>query len=136
MKMKKPTHLEIDRGFETTCHIWQGTISNQGYARYENDSGTVLVHRQTWIEANGAIPAGHDVHHRCEQTDCVRVSHLDLRSRSDHIRAHRGVSPEKYQSICAAIRSGEESQAGIARRFGVSKSYIWELRLRLLAGQT
>jgi len=128
-----PPPIEVDRGYVTPCHIYQGQITKQGYPRRESNHGTVLVHRQVYIDAHGPVPDGIDVHHRCEQTDCVRLDHLELWTRSQHIRSHRGITPEKYEAICDALRSGESSQAAIARRFGVSKSYIWELRRSLLA---
>jgi hypothetical protein len=134
MKLNAPTTRDEDRGYESLCAIWQGTISPAGYGRYEtmengiNPTGTVLRHRQVWITANGVPPDGMDVHHKCEQRDCVRLDHLELRPRSEHLRIHHGVSPEKYTEILAALRTGEESQAAISRRFGVSKSYIWRLR--------
>lgn len=127
-----PPPVESDRGYITACHIWQGQIDKIGYARRDVASGTVLAHRQVYIAAHGPIPPGMDVHHRCEQTDCVRLDHLELWTRSQHIRSHRGISPQKYEVICDALRSGEDTQAAVARRFGVSKSYIWELRKRLL----
>lgn len=127
-KADYPGFKTEDRGYITPCEIWQGTISYQGYPRYERGYGSVLVHRQVYIETSGTPPPGMDVHHLCEQTSCIRLDHLHLRSRADHVRAHRGVSPEKHQAILSAIRSGGESQAAIARRFGVSKSHIWRLR--------
>lgn len=140
-RLLTPPPIDEDRGYETLCSIWQGSLSPQGYPRSEIGRGTgsnrtgrtVLRHRQVWIDANGEIPTGMDVHHLCEQPDCVRLEHLDLRPRAEHVRSHHGISPEKYADICRAIRSGEEPQAGIARRFGVSKSYIWRLRRWLLS---
>jgi len=133
------TYEVEDRGYETPCHIWQGSMNNTGYPRSEawnrdgtERTGTVLVHRQVWIEANGDPGPLMDVHHKCEITACVNLSHLELWSRAQHLRAHRGIPPVKYDAICDAIRSAEESQAGIARRFGVSKVFIWRLRKELL----
>lgn len=134
MKLVAPNFKTEDRGFETPCEIWQGTIDRVGYGRFErrdegvNPTGTVLVHRQVWIAAHGVPPAGMDVHHRCEQKDCGNIDHLQLRSKAEHLRAHRGISPEKYAEIVAALRTSDESQAGIARRFGVSKVFIWKLK--------
>ncbi len=136
MKLVTPTFESQDRGFTTPCQIWQGTIDKLGYGRYETQKDgvrgdTVLVHRQVWIAANGVPVKGMDVHHLCEQRDCANLAHLQLRSRSEHLRAHRGISPEKYAEIIAALRTGQESQAGIARRFGVSKVFIWRLKKEL-----
>jgi hypothetical protein len=122
----------MDLGYETPCHIWQGQIMSTGYPRRDVSSGSVLVHRHVYAEAHGEIPAGMDVHHLCGQPACVRLDHLTLMSRSEHIRRHRGITPEKYEAILDALRSGEESQGAISRRFGVSKSYVWELRRKTL----
>lgn len=126
-----PGFHEEDRGYKTPCHIWEGQIDKLGYPRREAKSGTVLVHRQVWIAANGPLPPEIDAHHRCEQSDCVRLDHLEPRPRAVHLRAHRGVSPEKYEEILAVLRSAEESHAALARRFGVTSQYIAILRKSL-----
>lgn len=124
--------IEEDRGYETLCCIWQGQIDKLGYPRRDRtDMRTVLVHRQVYIEAHGDIPNGIDAHHLCGQKDCVRLEHLELRSRSDHARRHRGVTTEKRDAILEALRIAEESQAALARRFGVTNSYIWRLKKSL-----
>ena len=121
-----------DRGYDTLCCIWQGQIDQLGYPRREVPGfSTVLVHRQVYIAAHGEPPAGFHVHHLCEQRDCVRLEHLEAREKSAHLRSHYGITPEKYVAIHDAIRSGGESQAAMARRFGVSTVFIWRLRKAL-----
>jgi hypothetical protein len=126
-----PPCIEEDRGYETPCCIWQGQIDRLGYPRREATSGTVLAHRQIYIAAHGELSSSVHVHHLCKQTDCVRLDHLEARGNSEHLRGHYGITPEKYEQIQGAIRSGEESQAAIARRFGVSTVFIWRLRKSL-----
>lgn len=126
-----PPTIEQDRGYETPCHIWQGHIDGVGYGRREVASGTVLAHRQIYIAAHGDLPGNIHVHHLCEQRDCVRLDHLEARGNSEHLRSHYGITPEKYEQIKDAIRSGEESQAAMARRFGVGTVFIWRLRKSL-----
>lgn len=129
------TCQEEDRGFITPCCIWQGEIDKLGYARRDIGHGTVLVHRQVYIAAHGALEPMIDVHHLCEQHACIRLDHLETWSRSEHLRNHRGISPKKYTEICNALRSGEQSQRAISRRFGVSTSFIWRLRKSLISRQ-
>lgn len=99
----------------------------------------VGVHRAAWILANGPVPAGLVVRHRCDIPRCVRVDHLELGTVADNnrdrdtrgrFRVLRGSSngmakltEEKVADIRKRLGAGEK-QAVLAREMGVHKSLI------------
>ena len=55
------------------CKIWNGAIGSSGYGRTKNS----YVHRLEWEKHYGPIPAGHEIHHRCEVKTCYEITHLE-----------------------------------------------------------
>ncbi len=70
---------------DTACMRWSGRH------RKEDDrpmSGINYAYRVLWEEANGPIPPKMVLHHRCENSWCVNLSHLELLTQGDHLREH------------------------------------------------
>jgi hypothetical protein len=65
---------------ETGCHLWTGTIIPGGYGRVH-----VAAHRLAFQLANGPIPAGLLVLHRCDNPPCCNPEHLFLGSNADNM---------------------------------------------------
>lgn len=65
-----------DRGFESLCWIWQLNLDHRGYGRVTVRGEKLKAHRVAYEDAVGQIPAGYEIHHRCEQKDCVNPAHL------------------------------------------------------------
>ena len=66
-----------------TCWNWTGAKFNHGYGQFMERK---LAHRVAWELANGPIPDGLCVLHRCDQPLCVRTDHLFLGTRADNNR--------------------------------------------------
>lgn len=49
---------------------------------------SLYVHRVLWEDANGPIPAGHEIHHVCFDHRCVNPEHFELLTISEHRRLH------------------------------------------------
>ena len=65
------------------CRLWQGAIDKDGYGvltgrGVTNHHTKVRAHRWVWEMANGKIPPGMVVRHKCDNRLCYRLSHLEL----------------------------------------------------------
>lgn len=84
------------------CWLWKGAISKTagGYGviagklhgkRYVTTGKNMLVHRVSWMMANGEIPENPSYHgmvvmHKCDTRLCVNPSHLELATQAANVR--------------------------------------------------
>lgn len=130
------------------CWEWQSTRNQSGYGKFWLDGRTDGAHRVSYKLHNGPIPAGLAVRHTCDNPPCVNPRHLIVGTGKDNAqdaleRGHyrRGaengrakLTPLQVSQIRNRRRRGE-TQASIARQFGVSRSAIqWVLNGRNWAG--
>jgi hypothetical protein len=76
----------------TGCWVWQGMVSDRGYGLVKIGGKHRKAHRVMWEMYNGAIPAGNETHHECENRRCINPGHLVVVSKAEHLRLHDGVS--------------------------------------------
>lgn len=126
------------------CWLWTGgRFTETGYGSFRIDDRMTTAHRAAWILTNGPIPTGPGYHgtcvlHRCDTRLCVNPAHLFLGSNTDNIsdRDKKGRTPWGETHSAAKltekdvneIRKSHDTQASLARRFGVSQANISSIR--------
>lgn len=118
------------------CWPWRGK-SNGLHAEAWRRGKRILAHRAAWEIANGAIPKGMFVCHKCDNPPCVRPDHLFLgtpqdnnkdmatKNRSSH-GSRNGQSKLTEQDVAALKTDYADGikQRLIAEKYGVSRATV------------
>lgn len=132
----------------TGCLDWLGRCNDDGYGTCMIGRDNWLAHRVAWMLANGPIPDGLCVLHRCDRPTCCRVEHLFLGTRTDNNQDRdekgRHVSNPVRGEKCPWVKITEQdviairsdiyrgwTLVAIAERFGISKGQV----SRILRGE-
>lgn len=67
-----------------SCLIWTGSRTTSGYGNMHHGGKIIYVHRYVWEQANGPIPDGKWIDHKCHNRSCVNVNHLRLATPSQN----------------------------------------------------
>lgn len=59
-------------------------LNKEGYFRKRVDGSLVLYHRHVWEVANGKLPEGYEVDHKCKNRACCNILHLQPMTSSAH----------------------------------------------------
>ena len=88
---------------EAGCFLWLGAVNERGYGRVYSGRRMWQAHRLSWTQANGPIPAGMFVCHRCDTPSCVNPEHLFIGSPRDNVidMAAKGRHREQKKAACA-----------------------------------
>jgi len=132
------------------CLLWTGATQSNGYGRAQWGARgkSYLVHRLAWQAANGPIPEGKVVCHKCDVRSCINPAHLFVGTQSDNIKdmydkgrvpRFRGQVPRRGEAGTAAkltaeivmrIRSDGRSAREWATETGVHQMTIYKIRNR------
>lgn len=115
------------------CWLWTGNLNTGGYGRFGVDNARPYAHRASYEIHFGDIPDGLLVCHRCDNPACVNPQHLflgtDLDNTKDMIakgrmRKHCKVSDVEVAQIRAEYAAGGVSQTRLAKKFGLTQSWV------------
>lgn len=123
------------------CWLWTASRWSSGYGQFSLPAGrnkrkTIGAHVFAYELANGPVPDGLEIMHRCDTPLCVRPDHLMVGTHLLNVQdaAAKGkyrvsrpskqkLSATQVQDIRSLVASGEK-QIRVAERFGVSEGYI------------
>lgn len=68
------------------CIRFTGSIDESGYGRVMINMVKYGAHRLAYELANGPIPDGYVVRHKCDNPSCINPSHLEVGTQADNIK--------------------------------------------------
>ena len=74
----------------TSCWLWTGATSADGYGHIKVEGRTIKAHRISYEWAVGPIPDGLDIDHLCRVRNCVNPEHLEPVTRKVNTRRGEG----------------------------------------------
>ena len=132
------------------CWAWAGARDHNGYGymgikvrQGKNNHTAIRAHRVSWMIHRGPIPRGMCVLHKCDNPQCTNPDHLFLGTRKDNNEdkiiknRHCGAPGEKNSGAkltqqqvdeIRAFPRGKPTAAEIAKRFGISKGHVNDIR--------
>lgn len=115
---------------ESGCLVWTGHLTKKGYGHIRCLGPMRYVHRVIWEEANGPVPDGMSVLHKCDNRACRELDHLFLGTNDDNIadkcakdRSGRKLDIEKVREI-RALAEGGWKHTEIAKLFKINPSNV------------
>lgn len=73
-RLKENTAVDAATG----CLLFVGAIASNGYGHISVSGERRTAHRVAWELANGPIPEGLVVRHKCRNRNCINPKHLEL----------------------------------------------------------
>ena len=121
------------------CWLWKGSKNEYGYGVFLLPGGKpVRAHRYSYEFFKGPIPDGLIIMHTCDNPPCVNPSHLQLGTRADNnadaaIKRRHNYGTAHWNGRISDqdikdIRSATETQAALARKYGVCQSHISRIK--------
>lgn len=139
----------VDEKDKDDCWEWQAYKSKKGYGSFGVKRNILLAHRISWIIANGQIPKGKIIMHKCDNPPCVNPEHLFCGTPMDNMmdkmrkgRYKKGkivrgeshpISKLKKEDIPKIRNLYDQgiSTHKIGKRFGVNSKTIWFIGKRI-----
>ena len=88
----------------TECIEWTGSTDGHGYGQRRISGKLYAVHRLVWAEANGPIPDGVVIRHKCDNPPCYNLDHLEPGTKKDNtqdmIARNRNSNGQKDKTHC------------------------------------
>ena len=122
------------------CWIFLGYLDRVGYGKITRNKIGHFAHRLSWQGANGPIPAGMKVLHKCDVRCCINPDHLFLGTQLDNVADMRAKGRARYPGanrphgsklnleIAQKIRNDPRFHREIAADYGVSRVAITKIK--------
>lgn len=66
------------------CMLWNSPLDKDGYGTFYFARRNRRAHRVAWFFANGEIPEGLVVNHKCKNHGCVNPQHLEVVTKKEN----------------------------------------------------
>lgn len=89
------------------CLEWTGAKDGAGYGMVKHDGKQWKAHRLAYFLANGSIPDGAYICHKCDNPSCVNPAHLFAGTQQDNARdmvAKGRMNPISYDNLHPGAR--------------------------------
>ena len=120
-------YIEEDRGWGTSCWIWQGCM-RRGYGLITRNNKSMQAHVFFWEQKHGAVTPGKVLDHLCAVRCCVNPDHLRVSTHTENIR--RGNVPVISLSTAQQIRKDlglGMRQIDVASKYGISQPTVSQI---------
>jgi hypothetical protein len=77
----------LDIAKPDACWLWMAGRHKRGYGIFNGLEWGHKAHRYSFMELNGPIPEGTELHHLCNVRHCVNPDHLSPVTHAENIRA-------------------------------------------------
>jgi hypothetical protein len=111
------------------CIEWPFSRDKDGYG-WCSRMGQKRAHRVAWVVANGPLPSGGHVLHKCDNPPCINPRHLWVGGHADNMR---DMHEKGRASGCAVTQNLKEESHGRAK---LSRQDVASIRVRRLAGES
>jgi hypothetical protein len=109
----------IDRRDADECWPWTGASSSGRMAPVTVTGSRERAYRLVYAWLVGPIPAGHHLHHRCENPLCCNPAHLEPLTPAEHKRRHPRHAPgSTARSTQGTQTAANEKPAAVAETAG------------------
>lgn len=94
---------KVNKDARNGCWEWTASKNPKGYGHFSHKGRLLAAHRVSWELANGPIPEGMVIDHRCANKSCVNPDHLRVITNAQnqqHLTSARKSSKSGIRGVC------------------------------------